>query len=342
MLTEFLTWWSQQMRNLAAPALKRFGGHAPDALLLIEPFAADESYRLIRRRRGRVETLAELPDLSVDRLTAALTGHRREGLTIRLARRPLVQEIRLPAAAAASLDQVLQYEMDRLTPFAASDVFVQPDITAHDRTRGEITVALTVVPRRWVRDILIALQEAGTAAESLEAALPDGILQRIPMQRVASAIQLQRRRLHRAMLALTAGLAAACVLLPLVRQSMALADAEERIAELRPRVEQVDMLRRRIAAGSAGSSQIAGARQAAARPLTVLAELTDVLPDDTWLTSVSLRENKVMIEGHSRAATRLIAALAAQPQLRNPAFAAPVVRADTGEDLFTIQAEVAP
>ena len=107
-----------------------------------------------------------------------------------------------------------------------------------------------------------------------------------------------------------AAMAVAAAALPVLRQSLALAAVEDRIAELRPRVEQAGMLRQRIAAGSAGSGRIAAARRQAAEPLMILAAVTGALPDDTWLDGLSLRQRHLVLEGHSAAATRLIAALA--------------------------------
>jgi general secretion pathway protein L len=65
-----------------------------------------------------------------------------------------------------------------------------------------------------------------------------------------------------------------------------------------------------------------------------------LLPDDTFLTSISLRRDHLTMEGHSTAATKLIAAMAADPGLKNPSFGAPVLRGENGTDVFTIQAGV--
>jgi len=341
MLNEFLAWWLQQLLGLAEPVLTRFQGAQPDALLVIESRDGNRHLELARRRRGRTEPIGSLSATAesgdLDRLAA---GHRRRPVSIVLRRPPLILAVDLPAAAAGNLEPVLQYEMDRLTPFRPEDVFFQARILSHDRARGTIRVELALVPRAWVADILSLLQAHGIAADTLEAAEPRPC--RIPLDRGASTAHLRQRQAHRIMLAAIACLAAAVVILPAVRQSLALASADDRIAELRPRVDQAEAMRRRIDPRTAGSGQIAAARQQAALPLTVLADLTDILPDDTWLTGLTLRQNRLTIEGHSRSATHLIAALAAQPRLRNPAFAAPVVRSDNGEDIFTIQAEVVP
>jgi general secretion pathway protein L len=70
--------------------------------------------------------------------------------------------------------------------------------------------------------------------------------------------------------------------------------------------------------------------------------LTNTLPDDTWLTSLTLRQRTVLLDGHSTASTKLIEAMAAEPRLHDPAFAAPVLRGENGGEVFTIQARFGP
>ena len=63
-----------------------------------------------------------------------------------------------------------------------------------------------------------------------------------------------------------------------------------------------------------------------------------ILPDDTHLTTLSLWQRKLTISGRSAAAARLIGAMAAQPLIHNPAFAAPVIRdEDNGGEKFSIR-----
>ncbi len=236
--------------------------------------------------------------------------------------RVLTCEAALPFAAQAGLDRVLRYEMDRLTPFQAEDVFFSHRVLARDRTRGLLQVEIAVAPRRWVQPLLDRLRLSGLAPVALEAPAQDGIARRIGIVRTDPGREARRVLVTRLAIAGCAMLALAVVALPLVRQSLALADAEDRIAELKPRVQQVEDLRRRIARGSAGAERIVAARAHAIAPLQMLGLLTDVLPDDTWLSSVALHQRKLVLEGHSAAATKLIAAMASEARLHNPAFAA--------------------
>ena len=93
--------------------------------------------------------------------------------------------------------------------------------------------------------------------------------------------------------------------------------------------------------GSAGF--IESERDKAGRPLVVLAAATRILPDDTYLTEMELRQRKLTLSGRSAGAARLIGALAADPEFRNPGFSAPVTRLEALKaELFTINAEVQP
>ena len=344
MLAEFLTWWTRQMTGLADPVLARLSAAQPDALLLSAEPSASGMLRLARRRKGRTEMLAELdPAIDDAHLRAQLAATRdRLPLILTTAAPPLLREVTLPAAAEGSLDRFLRYEMDRLTPFEVEAVFFSHRLIGTDRGRGTIRVELTLVPRARLRPVLATLLAAGVTPVALEAHGADGVVRRIPILRDDPDRRAWQRMAWRGALAACALLCVAVACVPVIRQSFALAATADRIAALRPRMEQVERLRQRIAAGSAGSGRLAAARQDATEPLLILGVLTDTLPDDTWLSSLTLRQHRLLIEGRSAAATRLITAMAAESRLRNPAFAAPVLRAETGGEIFSIQADVAP
>jgi general secretion pathway protein L len=335
MLPELIAWWTQQMADLAAPLLRRVRPAVPDALLLASEPAG---MRIERRRKGRIEPVGRIAANADPAELRALLGRRREPLVLVLPSPLLICEATLPAAAQAGLDRVLRYEMDRLTPFAADSVFFSHRLLGLDRARASLRVELAFVPRTWVQPALDWLASSGAVPVALEAAGPDGALRRIAIERVDPARQLRERLLSRLALAACAALATAIVVVPLLRQSLALSEVENRIAASRPNVEQVEALRRRIAAGSARASRLAAAREQAGTVLRMLGVLTDTLPDDTWLTSLTLRQNTLVMDGHSTASTKLIEGMAAEPRLRDPAFAAPVLRGENGGEVFTIQA----
>lgn len=153
------------------------------------------------------------------------------------------------------------------------------------------------------------------------------------------------RRERRVLMALggaCAALAVAAVALPFLRQSRAAEVVEQRIAALQPSVTEAEALRQKLAAQAAGSDAIQREQALVGEPLEAIAALTQILPDDTFLTALGLQKRQLTIEGQSANAARLIGSLSTDPVIRNAAFAAPVTRSDSGADLFSIKAEVRP
>ena len=59
------------------------------------------------------------------------------------------------------------------------------------------------------------------------------------------------------------------------------------------------------------------------RPPRSIAAVTDILPDDTWLTELTLRQRRPGMAGRSTSAARLTGLLSADPTINDTAFAAP-------------------
>jgi general secretion pathway protein L len=136
-------------------------------------------------------------------------------------------------------------------------------------------------------------------------------------------------------------LAVAAIALPFVRQSFEFSALDERIEAIRPQVAEAEKLRKAIAGSAATADAITAAHNQVGAPLQTIAVLTEVLPDDTYLTSLSLRQRKLSIAGRSAAAAKLIGAMAAHPLIRNPAFVAPVIRDETnGGQMFSIRSDL--
>jgi general secretion pathway protein L len=358
MLGALFFWWVEQMRELIAPLTRRASATAKDALVLSRDPATYDYWSLVRRRNGKITHLATLASDAAEATWRQAFALRRgrEPVVVTLDQPFLVRRTTLPTVAAANLDQLLYYEMDRLTPFAAADVLYSHRVVSRNIAAGTLSVDIAVVPKAWVRDLLQRLAALSIRPEALEPPgdefstgvtpsgewpqkpYPEPAIPRIALDHEDPARRARIRLGWQIATGVSVVLALAIIAVPLIRQSLALADVDAQIAALRPRMDQVDALRRQIAAGSAGAGRIAAARDRGTVALRALGVLTDLLPDDTYLTSIALRHAQLTIEGHSTAATKLIAAMTADPQLKSPSFGAPVVRAENGTDIFTIQA----
>jgi general secretion pathway protein L len=128
-----------------------------------------------------------------------------------------------------------------------------------------------------------------------------------------------------------------------VLQEISLYATNSAIDDLQPTIRQVEALRRGITADGAGRQVLAKEMERTGDILQVLATVTRILPDDTYLTDFSLRERQMVLGGRSAAAARLITGLSADPTIRDATFAAPVTRIEGAtSDVFSIRAGIAP
>lgn len=340
MLHDILLWWVRQIRSLLPQRLLSDDATA-DALVVTPELLDDVPRMCLIQRRHRHE-------LALGHFSLDDAGQRAARATIRqkpprIVLRPdasliLERQVVLPLAAERDLTRVLSYEMDRLTPFTAAQVFWSAAVERRDRGANRLQLCLTLVPKAALQPVLAALDRLGLSPGAVDAVSQSGQHRRIDMQPTA------RRHIS---LAASAGLVGVLGLMavatPFVMQSIAQHEIDARITAVLPLLRQAEALRGRIAAGSQGSGAIAAEHARIGDALQVLAAVTDLLPDGTVLGDLSLRDGKLEISGRSQAAARLIPALATDPTVRNPSFAAPVTRtADGKADSFVIRAELGP
>ncbi len=347
MLEEFLAWWRAQWRDML-PRRWREAGLDRTPVLVIEPDRLDRPANLrVRLRQGGVErAIGELAaEPGAPRALASLLGGRARPPNLHLhlpAGIMLARDVTLPLAAERDVARVLQYEMDRLTPFAAAEIIHAHEVVRRDRVNGRLNLRLSLVHRPRVEPAIETLVRIGLAPDAIEGREAGGAVRRVPLASRRRGL-VRADLLRRGGWAVAAGLALLACVTPFARQGAALGTADRTIARLRPRVAEAHTLRARIIASTAGADVLATARREVADPLVTLAALTRMLPDDTFLTDLSVTGRKLTLNGQSASAAKLIGTLAADPSIRNPAFVAPVTRLETSRsDLFSIRAELAP
>ncbi len=356
MLDEFLAWWGRQLWELVPQRLRQGTGAGN---CVIADATEPGLLTLTARRRGGEGHLGQFrTDAASSAALAAALAARPRGEPVLLRLAPgaaLERDVNLPLAAERDPERILGYEMERLTPFAADEVFWAYAVTARDRARGRLILRLTIVPRtaaQWLIDLLAA---AGGRPSLLEAPTPQGFRTiTLSHEDVPAARMLLSSRNA---IAAAAALAVLCLVSPFLRQSLAMADVSDRLSALEPQMHQVEVLRRRITGAGAGGDAVANETRRLGDTLEALAAVTEIFPDDSYLTEFTMRERKMTLSGLSASAPRLISLLSADPRIRNPAFTAPVTRqepvrmgvgANGGNqetpqrDVFSIRAELAP
>lgn len=283
-------------------------------------FAADEQGRaalgraLGRRRLPREVTVTVPPDCLLER------------------------QLELPPAAAPALREVLQLEIERLTPFAPADLLWT--WSAAPRRRGEdaLRLRLAMVPRAAFGPTIAALGRLGLPATTLEAAAAGGPAWRFDLRPPAPY-----PRLRRALGVACVALALVALLLPLALRWQAEATLDAELARLRAPMAEVATLRRSLQQGSASAGVLAEEMARLRPPLQALAALTAALDDDSFLQELAIEGDSLLLTGQSSAAARLLGSLAATPGFHDPVFVAPVRRTEDGRaELFSLRVGYRP
>jgi general secretion pathway protein L len=349
MPTELLAWWIGQIRDLL-PAHWRAGNAVPSnaVVLTMQPSPTSDPSLVIvaeRRRRSETELLAFSPSALDQERFRALLRRRGRNLPVVIRVPPawlLEREVVLPIAAADELGRVLSYEMDRFTPFHADEVIWTFMLQARDPAQQVVRARLSLVPRVSVDHLLSLLETVGGAAALLECNRPDGEVRTISIARPLAARDRRRQFAKRALALGCSALVVAVIAVPLVRQTLARANVEARIAALEPKARQAEAFRARIAGVLKGADSMAREQARTGNVLEILAALTQILPDDTYLTTLRLKDQTLTIEGQSAAAAKLIPALSNNSLFADPAFTGPVTRTEHGKDLFELRVRVNP
>jgi general secretion pathway protein L len=345
MVRDFFSWWVGQLADLLPQRLRRSAPTSADATVITPIATADGGFTAVAvglRRNGK-ETL--LGRFAVDASgLAELPRSAGKPAVLRLGEAEVLgKTITLPLAAEREVDQALAFEMDRETPFTVDELYWNHRVDAADRRNGRLSVRLLLIPKARLAPLLAFLGQIGIVPVRAEIADGPDAGSWLPLDGDGRPSRPGVARLLKPAAVCCAALALAAVVTPFVHQSTAMGSLDRALAAGRAAAVEAQSLRQEIQRLSGSADLVEKEREKVGQPLAVLAAVTRVMPDDTYLTEMELRQRKLTLSGRSVAAARLIGAFAADSEFRNPAFAAPVTRIEAlRQEIFTIITEIAP
>lgn len=251
--------------------------------------------------------------------------------------------VSLPVQALSNLDEALAFEMDRHTPFPASQVRFDAGPVPGGAARDRAAIALEVARSEDV--------EAGRKAALALGLTPARITGGAAGDRGFNLLPAgDRPRPSRALVRLAAAMAALSVVTGIVagvlwfdQAEARLAAAEQRVATLREmattqKAEQAAFAKRVEEAG-----RLAVLKQARPMAVALIDEISARLGDAHWADRVRIEDGVIRIEGISTASSQILAEMEASPLFRNARFAGTILRdRNDGLDRFSLVADIAP
>jgi len=344
---KFLRWWTEELRQAMPASWQQKLQHALRRATLV---VRNDSLSVGVDENRSLETL-EVFSMAQD---AALQKQQVEDLLLKneLQEAPrfllmelecvLNRELKLPLAAEANLAQVLSFEMDRQTPFRASDVYYDWKILGRNNETGQLRLEIFVIPRIEVDQAVSAVTDRGFSLSGVDIIDGDKALglNLLPAERRFRSVNRKAR------MNLALGAACAVLLAMVMAQSIYLrehqvAELEDAIAEVQSEAREVMKIKKQIEESSEAAGFLASRRSEVPLAIEVLADITRILPDDTYLDRLVITNSSVQLQGKSQNAQRLIELVNESGLLDEAAFRGSTrLDARSGLEIFEVNAEI--
>jgi general secretion pathway protein L len=342
---KFLRWWGGELAFFVPHKLLKLLGGGRVALVLERledalsaSYLSEEGVRALglmpldgdaAGKRGQL--LAENPELE----NAELILRLRRGQS-------LAKVFKLPAIAEENLHQVTAFEMDRLTPFTAGQVYFDVKVLERLPATRQIRVELALAPRKTLDGIMDELAAIGWRPERVDL---EGGQDRLGHNLLPEKFRPPKSRLPQlitlASAVLLVTLTVAVLGLPILMNQQLLEELKAQVKSAGKVANEVQELRETAEKLTNENGFLLQKKRHEPVMVDMLDELTKVIPDQTSLNGLQYRERKIIIQGQSPAASNLIEQMEASAHFKNTSFVSPVTKdVSNGQERFQIASEV--
>lgn len=268
--------------------------------------------------RGTTDIVVELPDSEV-----------------------LRRRFELPAARKSVLARAVPFELERLSPIEADRLYYDFSVLDAGRAKKNAQLELRIVKRSTVDSAIAVARAAGLRVGAIRFADDprEADWRSFPIDRTAW-LRLKWKQWNVVGLGILAIVLAIGIVFAAYMRGASAADAlAGQLDEASNRAAVVHHLNREIADVRA-QIEFPLAQKQGPLLLTILAEVTRLLPDGTWLTEFELDGGKVHIQGYSKSASDVVADIDRSPVFSNAQFMAPLQSAQNGNERFDLSFDV--
>ena len=332
----FLSWWQQQLKECVPVALRNRMAQARRPALWSP---SDD----------RVWLAAGLLNESKPFLSSALAQRGGSAAVVIGEANGFRRELEMPLAVQDRLQQVLGYELDRLTPLKASELYYDFRVKQKNLSAGTCTVELAAAPRMRVDPMLAEAKRRNLVVTRMflspsDVDTPLNLLK--TAQTLADDSNKPRGWITPALLGLCAALVIMLVALPLWQMRQYILALQPIEATAKTDAEVASAVQQQL------EKQISEYNLPLARkysgPLVVqlLDDLSKRLPDDTWAQSIEIRTiptqktKEVVLQGETGSGGKILQIVQESPLIKDPAFKATMTRVAPNAERFHIAAEI--
>jgi general secretion pathway protein L len=346
-----LRWWVDELHHVIPSGMRLALSADPVAVqILLDDNGTDVRQVRIKGFSNVEHVGLEGPGDLPSALAWVAKRQRRWGPLMRVdiaipASRCLIRHRKVPRAAVERIRDVLALEIERSTPFKMEEVRqawrLAGPVPFDD---AGLEVMHVISKRRLVDPLLAQASGMGLAISAVDVIDAKGDRMGFNLLSRREAPPSLAGRLSWAIgiaAALLVLVSAATTVVGLQQQDQALARLE---VETNAARKEAQAALKRIQDADTISERVGALRLRRAEGVRVVAlweEMTRVLPDTAWLTSLRVENDTLWIDGYARSASELVGLIARSPMFSGVALSAPVVREDArASERFQIRMKI--
>lgn len=341
-----LHWWLGELAGMVPARLRQRLQRRARSLVVV-PRGQDLQIHLQSGDQSESLGLVETANRSSDEVrqivSTMLSGDRfrRADVVLRVpADEVLSRSLELPTGAEDDLRQALRFQIDRLTPFSADEVYFDHIVRDRDIAAKRMTVELFVAPRERIAEAVERLREVHLPPAAIDIANGrDGLATMLdpktggPASRRTGAVSLA----NVALIVAVSLLAAAAVYVPLAQQQRERTLLETRVTAIKADAAEAASMRDELERLLQQDSFLLDRKRDSISVVEVLDELSRALPDDTWVLEFRVRDGEIRLLGYSSSASALVGLLDSSSAFKTPRFVSPVTQDQrSGKERFHI------
>jgi general secretion pathway protein L len=349
-INDFFRWWRSELAFLVPDPLKQIFNENKGKII-VEPEANSVRVYFVLGNHKQELGVFELNEIGKAEYLALLekeTRLEKSDLVIRLSDQDAIEKILLlPAAAEDNLEQVISYELDKITPFHPEQVYFAVSVLDEEAQSDQIKVQLVLTPREKLDAICKELKGWGLVPAIADFANHpnDFEHERETYNLLPAWARAQEnvfaQAINYGVIGLLLILLAAVLIIPVWKEATAVEQLNEQIKDVAQDAAEVEELRNEIEQLQDKTARLLEKKTNAASMLEMLEVLSKLIPDDTWLKHLRFSKGKLQIQGQSPTASSLISLLEESDLFDSVRFVSPVTQdRRTGLERFQISAEI--
>ena len=342
-INDFFTWWGEGLMLLLPGNQSNKLGRSKESLLLK---ITQNGFQVLNHSEEMLLNEEQSISNSYEILTDLFNRDASKvGLDIQIRNSEvLTRQISLPANTEENLYEVIQYEMDRYTPFTKDDVYFDYRVEERIKDKQLIKVLLIVVRKEILDPVVSAIENSDVHLTNIDIIDEDDAANNfhdVNLLRSRRDINKNKNSSIKWLAAAAVGLLILTSITPLIINYIHIKKLSSELADLEPTVGKVKQLQNEYTKMQDQVGYLVKIKEDNPSIIEMLNLLTQVMPDHTYVQRLGLEGGLISIQGLSASASELIPLIDQTGMFDDIRFAAPVTQSGgDGLERYSITAQI--